>query len=177
MSGYTSSSPYFLAHLGTFEERRRFVESFCKLEVNRGECLKYIEELEKEKVFLRGQQAHYENISNSIEQSRKLENTLAKARREEEMKETQAAKQAAKQAALKAKEHKKQEDANEILRNEFDMAAESSPKACESDDEGGCSIMGGTRRRRYKLRNRCKKSKKCRRSKRYRGKKSRRTRR
>jgi hypothetical protein len=138
MSSYVSYGPYSLGPNLTYGEKIELVERMCKIGVwSKDVCIKYIEELEKEKQFLKTSMKNAQSISNAIGKtsvSAKLEGNLDKARREEErrMDSTSA-------------EEKYWEGE---LEKEFAKLEAENSKGCKKDKDGKCTIMGGRYRTR-----------------------------
>jgi hypothetical protein len=136
MSSYVSYGPYSLGPNLTYQEKIELVERMCKLGVwSKDACIKYIEELEKEKQFLKTSIKNAQSISSAIGKtsvSANLEGSLDKARREEEKRRDAA-----------AAEEKYWEGE---LEKEF--AKLDAEKGCKKGKDGKCTIMGGKYRTR-----------------------------
>ena len=131
MSSYVSYGPYSLGPNLTYQEKIELVERMCKLGAwSKDTCIKYIEELEKEKQFLKTSIKNAQAISSSIGKttvSANLEGNLDKARREEEKRRDAA-----------AAEEKYWEGE---LEKEF--AKIDAENGCKKGKDGKCTIMGG----------------------------------
>ncbi len=138
MSSYVSYGPYSLGPNLTYQEKIELVERMCKLGAwSKEACIKYIEELEKEKQFLKTSIKNAQSISNAIGKtsvSANLEGNLDKARREEE-----------KRRDASAAEEKYWEGE---LENEFAKLEAENSKGCKKGKDGKCTIMGGKYRTR-----------------------------
>jgi hypothetical protein len=148
MSSYVSYGPYSLGPNLTYQEKIELVERMCKLGAwSKDTCIKYIEELEKEKQFLKTSIKNAQSISNAIGKtavSAKLEGNLDKARREEERRRDAA-----------AAEEKYWEGE---LEKEF--AKLDAEKGCKKDKDGKCTIMGGKYKKSRKASRKTRKSRK-----------------
>jgi hypothetical protein len=144
MSSYVSYGPYSLGPNLTYQEKIELVERMCKLGAwSKDACIKYIEELEKEKQFLKTSIKNAQSISNAIGKtsvSANLEGNLDKARREEEKRRDAA-----------AAEEKYWEGE---LEKEFAKLEAKNSKGCKKDKDGKCTIMGGKYRTRKSTRKR-----------------------
>ncbi len=133
MSSYVSYGPYSLGPNLTYQEKIELVERMCKLGAwSKDACIKYIEELEKEKQFLKTSIKNAQAISNAIGKtsvSANLEGSLDKARREEERRRDAA-----------AAEEKYWEGE---LEKEFAKLEAENSKGCKKGKDGKCTIMGG----------------------------------
>lgn len=138
MSSYVSYGPYSLGPNLTYQEKIELVERMCKLGAwSKDACIKYIEELEKEKQFLKTSIKNAQSISNAIGKtsvSANLEGNLDKARREEE-----------KRRDASAAEEKYWEGE---LEKEFAKLEAENSKGCKKGKDGKCTIMGGKYRTR-----------------------------
>ena len=133
MSSYVSYGPYSLGPNLTYQEKIELVERMCKLGAwSKDACIKYIEELEKEKQFLKTSLKNAQSISSAIGKTSALEGSLDKARREEERRRDAA-----------AAEEKYWEGE---LEKEF--AKLDAEKGCKKGKDGKCTIMGGKYRTR-----------------------------
>jgi len=150
MSSYVSYGPYSLGPNLTYQEKIELVERMCKLGAwSKDACIKYIEELEKEKQFLKTSIKNAQSISNAIGKtsvSAKLEGNLDKVRREEERRRDAA-----------AAEEKYWEGE---LEKEFAKLEAENSKGCKKDKDGKCTIMGGKYKKSRKTRKASRKSKK-----------------
>lgn len=158
MSSYVSYGPYSLGPNLTYQEKIELVERMCKLGAwSKDVCIKYIEELEKEKQFLKTSIKNAQAISSAVGKtavSTNLEGNLDKARREEEKRRDAA-----------AAEEKYWEGE---LEKEF--AKIDAEKGCKKEKDGKCTIMGGKAKQTVKKYN--KSSKASRQSRRKRNKRS-----
>jgi hypothetical protein len=158
MSSYVSYGPYSLGPNLTYQEKIELVERMCKLGAwSKDACIKYIEELEKEKQFLKTSLKNAQSISSAIGKtavSAKLEGSLDKARREEERRRDAA-----------AAEEKYWE--GELEKEFLKLDAE---KGCKKGKNGKCTIMGGKYKKSIKVSRKTRKSKKT--NKRNRNKRS-----
>lgn len=148
MSSYVSYGPYSLGPNLTYQEKIELVERMCKLGAwSKDACIKYIEELEKEKQFLKTSIKNAQSISNAIGKtsvSANLEGSLDKARREEERRRDAS-----------AAEEKYWEGE---LEKEFAKLEAENSKGCKKGKDGKCTIMGG----RYRTRKASRKSRQSR---------------
>jgi hypothetical protein len=155
MSSYVSYGPYSLGPNLTYQEKIELVERMCKLGAwSKDACIKYIEELEKEKQFLKTSLKNAQSISSAIGKTSALEGSLDKARREEE-----------KRRDASAAEEKYWE--GELEKEFAKLEAE---KGCKKDKDGKCTIMGGRYKKSIKVSRKTRKSKKT--NKRNRNKRS-----
>jgi hypothetical protein len=138
MSSYVSYGPYSLGPNLTYQEKIELVERMCKLGAwSKDACIKYIEELEKEKQFLKTSIKNAQAMSSSIGKtsiSANLEGNLDKARREEERR---------RDAAAAEEKYWEQE-----LEKEFAKINAENSKDCKKDKDGKCTIMGGFKKTR-----------------------------
>ena len=144
MSSYVSYGPYSLGPNLTYQEKIELVERMCKLGAwSKDACIKYIEELEKEKQFLKTSIKNAQSISSAIGKtsvSANLEGNLDKARREEERRRDAS-----------AAEEKYWEGE---LEKEFAKLEAENSKGCKKGKDGKCTIMGGKYRTRKASRKR-----------------------